>query len=152
MFITSLTLCRVFMSFSWFLKSVNVGLASGSFCQQFVMIWYLKFIYFYYDDHLWGIATQDSGSTGYGLSRKQESKLTTYHPHVVVQAFCILAEVSLQFFFHPFVDKATRLKKKCLGIIPFWKTNFDAVPPISSGGEWYCMEKINSFVHLNSLY
>ena len=44
MFISSLTLCMVSMSLSWSLKSVNVGLASGSFCQQLVMIWYLKFI------------------------------------------------------------------------------------------------------------
>ena len=31
-----------------------------------------------------GIAAQDCGSTGYGLSKKQESNLTTYHPRVVV--------------------------------------------------------------------
>ena len=152
MFITSLTLCRVSMSPSWFLKSINVGLASGSFCQQFVMIWYLKLIYLHYDHHFLENSYPGFWQQGVGLSRKQESKLTTYHPRVVVQAFYIPVEVSLQFFFHPFVDKATRLKNNYLGIIPFLKTNFIPVPPVSSGGEWNCMEKINSFVHLDSLY
>ena len=75
------------------------------------------------------------GFLWFGSSRKQESKLTTYHPRVVVWAFCILAGVSLQFFFHPFVDKASRLKNNYLGIILFLRTNFDTVPPVSFGEE-----------------
>ena len=112
MFVTSLTLCRVSMSLSWSLKSSNVGLASGSFCQQLVMIWYLKLIYLYQDHHFMG--DRRPGFWWRGLRRKQESKLTTYHPRVAVQAFCFPAEESLQFFFYPFVDKANRLKKNCL--------------------------------------
>ena len=47
MSITILTLCTVSVSLSWSLKSLNVGLTSGSFCQQLVMIWYLKLIHLY---------------------------------------------------------------------------------------------------------
>ena len=42
MLIKILTLCKFSMSFSWFLNSVKVGLASGSFFQHFIMIWYLE--------------------------------------------------------------------------------------------------------------
>ena len=36
---------------------------------------------------------------------------TTYHPHVVVLAFCIPLEVSLQFFFHPSLDTVNHLNR-----------------------------------------
>ena len=36
---------------------------------------------------------------------------TTYHPHVVVSAFCIPLEVSLQFFFHPSLDTVNHLNR-----------------------------------------
>ena len=88
------------------------------------------------------------GFLWFGSSRKQESKLTAYHPRVVVEAFCIPAGVSLQFFFHPFVDKANRLKNNYLGIILFLRTNFDNVPPVSFGQEWIYVNRIKSFVHL----
>ena len=38
----NLTLCWFSISLSCFVKAVNDGLASGSFCQQFIMIWYLR--------------------------------------------------------------------------------------------------------------
>ena len=38
----NLTLCWFSMSFNCFVKAVNDGLACGSFCQQFIMIWYLR--------------------------------------------------------------------------------------------------------------
>ena len=41
------------------------------------------------------------------------------------------------------MDKANRIKKDYLGIILFLKTNFDAVPPVSFGEKWSCVEKIN---------
>ena len=36
---------------------------------------------------------------------------TTYHPHVVVEAFCIPLEVSLQFSFHPSLDTVNHLNR-----------------------------------------
>ena len=36
------TLCWFSMSLNCLVKAVNDGLASGSFCQQFIMIWYLR--------------------------------------------------------------------------------------------------------------
>ena len=38
----NLTLCWFSISLSCFVNAVNDGLASGSFCQQFIMIWYLR--------------------------------------------------------------------------------------------------------------
>ena len=38
----NLTLSRFSISLSCFVNAVNDGLASGSFCQQFIMIWYLR--------------------------------------------------------------------------------------------------------------
>ena len=40
--VPDLTLCWFSISFSCFVKAVNDGLACGSFCQQFIMIWYLE--------------------------------------------------------------------------------------------------------------
>ena len=36
---------------------------------------------------------------------------TTYHPHVVVYAFCIPLEVSLQFSFHSSLDTVNHLNR-----------------------------------------
>ena len=88
----------------------------------------------------------------YGLRRKQKSKLTTYHPVLWFRHSVSLLKQVCDFFFHPLVDKANRLKKYYLGIISFLETNFDAVPTVSFGEEWNCVEKINSFVHLNILH
>ena len=44
-FLFNLTLCWFSMRLSCCVKSLNDGLSSGSLCQQFIMIWYLKNIY-----------------------------------------------------------------------------------------------------------
>ena len=60
MLIKILTLCRVSMSLSWVFNSVKVGLASGSFFQHFIMIWYLVLFKWFVKD-LKNVSMYDNG-------------------------------------------------------------------------------------------
>ena len=65
------------------------------------------------------------GFLWYGSKNRKESLQLIIHVH----------GVSLQFYFHPFVDKANFLKKNYLRIILFLGAKFDTLPPVSFGKE-----------------